>query len=114
MTNKEINRVCMEMKYSGKLQRHNQQKDKHLQRRADSDKAKERLISLISSDHGGYNPAMGWLKEGSGGTPYIVYPKNSNAQRFLKKQTAKKARRADLPNKGNAYRKVIDYWWALY
>ena len=46
---------------------------------------------------------------------YIKYPKNSRRQRWLKRVSSKKVRiYPDLPQKGNSYRKVFDYWWSLY
>ena len=45
---------------------------------------------------------------------YIKYPKDSRAQRYLKRRTSHRAGRAELPAKGNAYRKLAEYWWDLY
>ena len=52
-----------------------------------------------------------WLPAGK----YIKYPKNSNCQKWCKRETSKKMRNAaDVPGKGNYYRKLFDYWWMLY
>lgn len=46
---------------------------------------------------------------------YIKRSKNSNAQRFLKRQSARKWRRCrNAPTKGNYYRRLLDYWWELF
>lgn len=69
----------------------------------------------------GYHPPAGWLDyEWVGGVytdigTHIKYPRDSNAQRFLKRESNKKVRRykGDI-HKGNSYRKLFDYWWELY
>lgn len=80
------------------------------------DKRKRNIIAT-----GGYKPTIGyidydlidgrWVEVGN----HVKYPKNSNAQRFLKKQSNKKVRKfhGDISN-GNAYRRLFDYWWELY
>ena len=45
---------------------------------------------------------------------YIRYPKNSNMQKYLKKQSKRKVRRSKLPLQGNNYRKVMEYRWKFY
>lgn len=44
---------------------------------------------------------------------YLVYPRSSGRKRLLKQQTGRRVRRADLPPRGNAYRRVLDYHWLL-
>jgi len=77
------------------------------------------LLGIIN--RGGYNPHAGyvdWDFEGrtllhSG--KYIKYPKNSNCQRWIKRYTSKRMRKCPyLPQKGNHYRRLFDYWWTLY
>ena len=80
------------------------------------DRRRRKIISL-----GGYKPIVGyidydfvdgkWMETGN----HIKYPRNSNAQRFLKRISNKKVRRfnGDISN-GNSYRKLFDYWWELY
>lgn len=52
-----------------------------------------------------------WLPAGK----YIKYPNSSNAQRYCKRETSKKVRHAaNIPLKGNYYRRLFDYWWTLY
>lgn len=81
---------------------------------------KERRLRNIISRGSGYSPHIGyitldkvdgkWIYVGK----YIKHPKNSNAQRFLKRRTNRAARRCDLPLKGNSYRKCKEYWWDLH
>lgn len=79
----------------------------------------ERKRNIIAT--GGYNPAIGYIdydfvdgKRVEVGN-HIKYPKNSNAQRFLKKQSNRKVRRfRGEISSGNSYRKLFDYWWELY
>ena len=68
-----------------------------------------------------YVPHAGYIDWGFDGSTllhsgkYIKYPKNSNRQRWMKRETGKKYRRQlDLPRKGNSYRRLFDYWWTLY
>ena len=42
---------------------------------------------------------------------YIKYPKNSNIQKYLKRQTKRKVRRSEPFPNGNGYRKCIEYQW---
>lgn len=113
MDGRQINRICMTMKYSGKAQRHREQKIKNAKRRDASRKKIARRMDII--EYVGYNPNVGWIKSGYGGAKYIAYYSgNSKLRRSLKKQTTKKARRSELPSKGNAYRKTCEYRWQLW
>ena len=90
-----------------------------LYRRIQSKKKDERLRNIISYDR--YNPAVGyidygyvdgiWKEVGN----HIKYPRDSNFQRYLKRQSNKKIRKhkGTIP-KGNFYRKMFEYWWQLY
>ena len=68
-----------------------------------------------------YVPHAGYIDYGFDGDTllhlgkYIKYPKNSNCQRRMKRETSRKSRNCqDLPRKGNYYRRLFDYWWTLY
>ena len=68
-----------------------------------------------------YVPHAGYIDYGFDGNTllhsgkYIKYPKNSNCQRWMKRETSRKFRNCqDLPRKGNYYRRLFDYWWTLY
>ena len=45
---------------------------------------------------------------------YIKYPKNSNIQKYLKRQTKRKVRRSEPFPNGNGYRKCIEYRWQFW
>lgn len=77
------------------------------------------LMRILS--YGGYAPHRGYIDWGfksqtllhSG--KYIKYPKNSNCQRWMKRETSRRMRRCfAVPHKGNYYRRLFDYWWTLY
>ena len=52
-----------------------------------------------------------WIPVGK----YIKYPKNSNKQQWLKRAASRKTRAcADLPHKGNTYRRLFEHWWEMY
>ena len=87
-------------------------------RRKGQEKA-DRLLAIIRlldyAPHRGY---VDWDFEGRTLLHtgyYIKYPKNSKCQRWLKRISGKKVRTYPcLPQKGNGYRKVFDYWGTLY
>lgn len=45
---------------------------------------------------------------------YIQYPKNSNMQKYLKRQSNRKVRRSETVPNGNSYRKCMEYRWQFY
>ena len=46
---------------------------------------------------------------------HIKHRKNSNCQRWCKQETSTRVRKCmALPRKGNAYRRLFDYWGTLY
>lgn len=70
---------------------------------------------------GGYDPRVGYLRYGFVDgvwqpiSKVILYPNNSNLQRWMKRETSVRMRRCDsLPRKGNYYRRLFDYWWTMY
>lgn len=87
-------------------------------RRKGQEKSDRRLAIVQLS---GYAPHRGYVEWGFEGRTllhtgkYIKYPKNSKCQRWLKRMSNKKVRAYScLPQKGNGYRKIFDYWWLLY
>ena len=73
------------------------------------------------TNFGGYAPHRGYIDWGFNGKTlyhsgkYIKYPKNSNCQRWIKKETSRRIRNCrSIPVKGNYYRRIFDYWWTLY
>ena len=45
---------------------------------------------------------------------HIRYPKNSNIQKYLKRQTRRKVRRSETFPNGNGYRKCVEYKWTFW
>ena len=78
----------------------------------------QRLRKIVISSyipHAGY---VDWTFVDGHSVPtgkYIKYPKNSNCQKWIKRETSRRQRnREDMPTKGNYYRRLFDYWWTLY
>jgi len=95
------------------------EKARHRLRRVSKIQKNDDLLLIIN--YGGYAPHRGYIDWGHDGlTPlhsgkYIKYPKNSNCQSWMKKQTSRRIRSCrDVPVKGNYYRRLFDYWWTLY
>lgn len=68
-----------------------------------------------------YVPHIGYINGGFDGPTllhsgkYIKYPQNSRCRKWIKRETGRCFRRClNLPVKGNAYRRLFDYWWTLY
>lgn len=98
---------------------HQRQKARRRLRRGTSIRKADRLLRIIN--YGGYAPHRGYIDWGFSGRTllhtgkYIKYPKNSNCQRWIKRETSLRIRRCrDVPAKGNYYRRLFDYWWTLY
>ena len=88
-------------------------------RRRKGQEKSDRLLAIIQTAR--YGPHRGYVDGDFAGRTllhtgkYIKYPKNSRCQRWLKRVSGKKVRAHPyLPQKGNGYRKVFDYWWSLY
>lgn len=110
MTAKEIDKICMKFKYDGPTIRNAERKLKRGARRAKEEcKVKKKLESVANHP----NIYLVCVKHDDDGNEYLGRPHRSDTQRFLKRQAAHKARRADLAPKGNGYRKVFDYRWTL-
>jgi hypothetical protein len=86
--------------------------------RKGQEKSDRRLAIIQLSGYAPYRGYVDWDFEGKTLLHtgyYIKYPKNSKCQRWLKRVSIKKVRVYPyLPQKGNGYRKVFDYWWSLY
>ena len=87
-------------------------------RRENKVRKDDKLLRVITRH---YVPHAGYVDWGFDGDTllhsgkYIKYPKNSNCQRWMKRLTSRRFRRCKaLPNKGNHYRRLFDYWWTLY
>jgi hypothetical protein len=87
-------------------------------RRSMEEKKERRLRKIITECR--YTPHAGYIHYGwveGVWTPignYIRYPKNSNMQKYLKRQSKRRIRRSDQALQGNSYRKYMEYWWRFY
>lgn len=72
------------------------------------------LIDCRYTPHAGY-VEYGWV-DGvwQPVREYIQYPKNSNMQKYLKRQSNRKVRRSEAVPNGNSYRKCMEYRWQFY
>ncbi len=94
-------------------------KDRRRLRRFREVQKSDRLLRIIN--YGGYAPHRGYVDWGFDGQTllhsgkYIKYPKNSNRQRWIKRETGRRCRNCrSVREKGNFYRRLLDYWWTLY
>ena len=87
-------------------------------RRDMQEKKERRLREIIAHRHVG--PLVGYIPfEWHDGIcqpagDYIRYPKNSNIQKYLKKQSKRKVRRSEPFQNGNGYRKCMEYRWHFW
>ena len=93
---------------------HQWQKARRRLRRDTSSRKTDSLLRIIN--YGGYAPHRGYIDWGFDGKTllhtgkYIKYPKNSNCQRWIKRETSRRIRRCrNAPAKGNFYRRLFDY-----
>ncbi len=82
-------------------------------------KKNDELLRIIN--YGGYAPHRGYIDWGFDGETllhsgkYIKYPKNSNCQRWMKRETSRRVRNCkEVTKKVNFHRRLFDYWWTLY
>lgn len=113
---KREDRALLETKSS---KAHQRSKDRNRLRRIHEIQKSDRLLRIIN--YGGYAPHRGYIDWGFDGQTllhsgkHIKYPKNSNCQRWIKRETSRKIRNCrSTPVKGNFYRRLFDYWWTLY
>ena len=98
---------------------HQKEKCRRRNRRINKIRKNDALLQIIN--YGGYAPHRGYIDWGFDGRTllhtgkYIKYPKNSNCQKWMKRETGRRVRNCrDIPAKGNYYRRLFDYWWTLY
>ena len=87
-------------------------------RRTMADVKERRLMRILTECR--YTPHAGcidcawvngvWQPVGN----HIKYPKNSNMQKYLKRQSKRKVRRSEFLPDGNGYRKCMEYQWQFY
>ena len=119
MTETELNeQLAALLENSEKAPSHPRRTGRRYRRRKGQEKS-DRLLAIIQTAR--YGPHRGYVDYGFEGRTllhtgyYIKYPKNSKCQRWLKRVSSKKVRAYPyLPQKGNGYRRICDYWWALY
>lgn len=119
MTETALNEKIDELQENDSRNAHQRQKARRRLQRGTSIRKADRLLRIIN--YGGYAPHRGYIDWGFSGRTllhtgkYIKYPKNSNCQRWIKRETSLRIRRCrDVPAKGNYYRRLFDYWWTLY
>lgn len=120
MTEKELNRQIeiSELQRAELLLPMSKRRTGRAYRRMKKKQKFERLYAIVTSSyipHAGYVASeyidRHYIPVGA----YIKYPKNSKSQRVYKRETSKRQRKCqDLQHKGNGYRRLFDYWWALY
>ena len=119
MTETALNERMVELQENESEAAHQWQKVRRRLRRDTNIRKTDNLLRIIN--YGGYAPQRGYIDWGFSGRTllhtgkYIKYPKNSNCQRWIKRETSRRIRRCrDVPAKGNYYRRLFDYWWTLY
>lgn len=119
MTETALNERIAELLENDSEAAHQKQKARCRLRRITNIRKTDNLLQIIN--YGGYAPHRGYIDWGFSGKTllhtgeYIKYPKNSNCQRWIKRQTSRRIRRCqDVPVKSNYYRRLFDYWWTLY
>jgi hypothetical protein len=81
-------------------------------------KKKHRLVKIATAY--GYLPRAGYIECGwvdgvwKPVGNHIKYPKNSNKQKYLKRQSRRLVRRSEPFSNGNSYRKCLEYQWHFY
>jgi hypothetical protein len=81
-------------------------------------KKKHRLVKIVTAY--GYLPRAGYIECGwVDGVwqpigKYIKYPKNSDKQKYLKRQSKRLVRRSEPFPNGNTYRKCMEYQWHFW
>ena len=120
MTEQALNKRIAEILESTKAESGRGRRSGRQYRRSQSVRHSDRLLFLIQ--HSGYAPNVGYITGDYEGLTtllhsglHIQYMKSSSGQQYLKRRSNRKVRKyCGLPKKGNQYRKVFDYWWALY
>ena len=119
MTETELSKKISEIAENDDALRRAVMKNRRRTRRISCVQKNDNLLHIIN--YGGYAPHRGYIDYGFSGKTllhsgkYIKYPRSSNCQRWIKKETSRRCRRyGDIPPKGNYYRRLFDYWWTLY
>lgn len=112
MTETALNERIVELQENESEAAHQWQKVRRRLRRDTNIRKTDNLLRIIN--YGGYAPHRGYIDWGFSGRTllhtgkYIKYPKNSNCQRWIKRETSRRIRRCrDVPAKGNYYLSLI-------
>ena len=120
MTETELNERIAEITENGDaLRKFQSRKERRRNQRKTKNQKNDRRLEIIH--YGWYAPHIGIIDNDFEGKSllhsgyHIKYPKNSNFQGWMKKETNKRIRNTlTLPMKGNHYRRLFDYWWTWY
>ena len=119
MTETALNEKLAELPVSDSAEERQRLINRRRTLRATKVKKNDELLRIIN--YGGYAPHRGYIDWGFNGKTllhsgkYIKYPKNSNCQKWMKRETSRRVRSCkEVPPKGNFYRRLFDYWWTLY
>lgn len=119
MTETVLNEKLAELLSSDAAEERQAQAYRKRMRRIARVRKNDDLLRIIN--YGGYAPHRGYVDWGFHGETllhsgkYIKYPKNSNCQKWMKRETSRRIRNCkEVPLKGNFYRRTFDYWWTLY
>ena len=119
MTEIELNERLAELPVSESAKERQKQISRRRMRRATKIRKNDRRLRITY--YGGFAPHRGYVDwEFDGRTllhsgTYIKYPKNSNCQRWIKRETSRRIRNCkEVPTKGNFYRRLFDYWGTMY
>lgn len=120
MTEQEIT-AFLDMIVQERIERERHSRDEKAvvrHRRDNKVRKNDRVMRIVTTSYG---PRARWLDWDFNGRTllhsgkYIKFSKNSNRQRWLKRQAAKKCRNSNgfTTTKGSGYKRVFDYWWEL-
>lgn len=114
MTETALNEKIAKLTENELSEAHLRSKGRRRLRRVRDIQKSDRLLHMIN--YGGYAPHRGYIDWGFDGKTllhtgkYIKYPKNSNCQRWIKRETSRRIRSCrNAPAKGNFYRRLFDY-----
>lgn len=115
MTETALSERIAELQEIDSVTTHQKEKERVRLRRIRDVRKNNRLLRIIN--YGGYAPHRGYIDWGYDGSTllhsgkYIKHIKNSNCQRWMKKETSRRIRNCrDISAKGNCYRRLFDYW----
>ena len=120
MTETELNEVLLqiEQRRLEQLPSEPSRRGGRLYRQQQTVRKNDHLMRIVTMH---YVPHAGYIHWGFDGDTllhtgkYIKYPKNSNCQKWIKRETSRRIRCCKYtPRKGNFYRRLFDYWWTLY